>query len=130
MASWGALNAYIHSNYKVADESQGMIKLVFELRDGRSQMVLVERSTLLEGLEEWAIIESPFGRIDQVDTRAAIREVGDNVCGGIASSGDFITFRHSVPLANLDPNEFERPLQLVTTTADRLEVMFSGGDVF
>lgn len=130
MASWGALNVYIHSNYKVADENPSLIKLIFEMPNGRSQMVLVGRSTLLDGLEEWAVIESPFGRIDDVDVKAAIREVSDNVCGGIASSGDFVTFRHSVPLANLDPNEFERPLQLVTGTADRLESQFSGGDFF
>ena len=48
MASWGALNVYIHSNYKVADETPSLIKLIFEMPDERSQMVLVGRSTLLD----------------------------------------------------------------------------------
>ena len=76
------------------------------------------------------MIESPFRRIDQIDLGAVLREVSDNVCGAIASAGDFITYRHSTPLANLDGNEFERPLMLVTGTADRLQRKFSGGDFF
>ena len=52
------------------------------------------------------------------------------VCGGIAAMGDLVTVRHSVPLLNLDINEFERPLGLVTGTADRLEQQFQGGDQF
>ena len=46
------------------------------------------------------------------------------------SLGDLVTFRHSLPLANLNINEFESPLALVTTTADRLEQAFTGGDRF
>jgi hypothetical protein len=34
------------------------------------------------------------------------------------------------PLANLDLNELERPLQLVLNTADVLENQFSGQDLF
>ncbi len=39
-----------------------------------------------------------------------------------------LTIRHSVPLLNLNINEFERPLALVTTTADRFERELTGGD--
>jgi hypothetical protein len=41
-----------------------------------------------------------------------------------------LIYRHAVPLANLDVNEFERPLELVTLAADRLEHSISGGDVY
>jgi hypothetical protein len=35
-----------------------------------------------------------------------------------------------VPLANLDINEFERPLHLITVAADQLEKDLVGGDAF
>jgi len=45
-------------------------------------------------------------------------------------AGNLVTFRHSVPLLNLNINEFESPLALVTETADLLESTFTGGDRF
>ena len=52
------------------------------------------------------------------------------VCGGVAVINDVVIFRHSVPLANLDVNEFERPLHLVTMAADYLETQVTGLDQF
>ena len=44
------------------------------------------------------------------------------VCGGLALAGDNLTLQHAIRLVNLDVNEFERPLQLVMSSADELEV--------
>lgn len=52
------------------------------------------------------------------------------MCGGLAIVNDFLMVRHTVPLLNLNLNEFERPLLLVTTTADDLEQELVGGDRF
>jgi hypothetical protein len=41
-----------------------------------------------------------------------------------------LTIRHAVPLANLNINEFERPLSLVTNTADQLERQLTGADEY
>ncbi len=71
-----------------------------------------------------------FGTLDSVDLRGAIDSMGKTVCGGIAALGEYATVRHSVALLSLDINEFERPLSLVTGTADRLERQFQGGDEF
>jgi hypothetical protein len=107
-----------------------MIKLLFETGNMRSQVVLLWRLTLAGGHEEWVLIESPIGVLGKVDLRKAVQEVGETVCGGLASMGEFVTFRHAVPLLNLNINEFERPLLLVTTTADDLEKLLTGGDQF
>ena len=56
--------------------------------------------------------------------------IENTAVGGISKVGDLITFRHSVPLADLQPSEFERPLQLVVGTADRLESKLTGKDAF
>jgi hypothetical protein len=130
MTTWNDLVQYVRNNYRIADENGNMIKLVFETGGMRSQVVLVWHLTLEHGAEEWVQIESPFGEFGQVDLAAALQQIGDTVCGGMALAGNLVTFRHSLPLANLNINEFESPLRLVTTTADRLEQAFTGGDRF
>jgi hypothetical protein len=130
MVTWSALTEYVRSHYKISDEKPGSLKLVFDVGDLRSQVVFLWRMTLNDGAEDWVQIESPFGRLDSVNLRGAIDSMGQTVCGGIAALGELVTVRHSVPLLNLDINEFERPLALVTGTADRLEQQFQGGDQF
>jgi hypothetical protein len=130
MATWSALTEYVRSHYKVADEKPESMKLFFDVGDLRSQVVYLWRMRLLNGAEDWIQIESPFGRLASINLRAAVDAMGDTVCGGIATLQEFVTVRHSVPLENLDINEFERPLILVTTTADRLERQLQGADEF
>jgi hypothetical protein len=130
MTTWNDLKAYVHNHYKIADEQENMIKLIFETGGMRSQVVLIWHMTLTGNGEEWVQIESPFGDINSLNLAAALQEVGNTVCGGMALFGNMVTFRHSVPLADLNIAEFESPLALVTTTADRLEHALVGGDKF
>jgi hypothetical protein len=51
------------------------------------------------------------------------------VCGGLAIYGEFLAIRDALPLANMQINELERPLRLITATADALEKQFVGVDV-
>lgn len=131
MATWSDLKAYIHNNYKIADERDDMIKLIFETQNLRSQVVIIWRLTLAANGAEWIQIESPFGELGKVDLAGAVRVVGNTVVGGLSLAGDtLVTFRHSVPLSDLSISEFEQPLHLVIGTADRLEQQFTGGDQF
>jgi len=129
MASWNDLSAYVHRTYKIADENDNMIKLVFETGNLRSQVVVLWHLTLADG-EEWVQIESPFAELGSVNLGQALQHVGQTVCGGMALLGNMVTFRHSLPLDNLNINEFESPLILVTKTADDLENALVGGDKF
>ena len=130
MASWNALKEHIARTYKYEVLGSGAIKMEFSLDGGRSQVVLVGRASLMDGEEEWAIISSAVGSLDDVNLRLAMREAGGLVCGGMATDGDLVVYRHALPLANLDINEFERPLTLVVTSADRLERTLVGADTF
>jgi hypothetical protein len=131
VATWSDLRAYVRSNYPVAEEGDDWMKIIFEVEDLRSQVVFLQRHALLEGDEEWLLIESPFGELGNVDLPRVLTEVGATVVGGLAVvNGHVLTVRHAVPLENLNINEFERPLALVTTTADRLERTFVGGDEY
>lgn len=131
MASWSDLLSYVRSHYTVAEEQSGWVKMIFDVGDLRSQVVFLQRHALMEGAEEWLVIESPFGELGQIDLPRVLAEVGQTVVGGMALvAGHILTVRHAVPLENLNINEFERPLALVTTTADRLERHFVGGDEY
>jgi hypothetical protein len=118
MATWTDLKAYIHNTYKVADEREDLIKLIFEEEGLRSQLVLVRYVQHAGTNIEWIQIESPFGELGKVDLTAVLQAVGNTLVGGIALfDGRYVT-------------EFEMPLHLVTVTADQLEKQFTGGDQF
>ena len=130
MTTWNDLTSYVKNKYKISDEQPNMIKLIFETGGMRSQVVILWHMTLANGSEEWVQIESPFGELGSIDLAQALQAVGNTVCGGMALFGNMVTFRHSLPLENLNINEFESPLALVTTTADQLEKNLVGGDKF
>jgi hypothetical protein len=128
MATWSDVVQYIKSHYRISEEQPDMIKMVFDTGDLRSQVVFIWRQTLAGGEEEWVQIESPFGELGSVDLGRALAEVGSTVCGGMAQFANVVTIRHALPLENLNLNEFERPLALVTNTADAIERKLVGGD--
>jgi hypothetical protein len=130
MTTWNSVVEYVRSNYKISDEGPDKIKMVFEVGDLRTQVVFLWRQALRDGTEEWLQIESPVGPADGIDLRAVLEDVGSAVCGGLALMEGHLFVRSAMPLENLDINELERPLVLVTTTADRLEHKFVGGDAF
>lgn len=130
MPTWQDLTSYVRSNYRIADEQPNLIKLIFETGDLRSQIVLLVRETLMDGEEEWVTISSPVAALGSLNLEEFLREVGGVVCGGAALEGDVLIIKHAAPLMNLDINEFERPLRLVTMTADALEKKFVGSDTY
>jgi hypothetical protein len=133
MADWGDLKAYIKDNYTVSEDYGDGLTLEFRLRGGRAQMVSVSHRVVRTGsrdTEHWCLVESPFGVYGEVDLRRALTLVGNLACGGVGMYQDFVTLRDAIPLENLDLNEFERPLLLITASADDLEGMLTGNDEF
>jgi hypothetical protein len=130
MASWADVVSYMSSHYKIAEQEPNMLKLIFETGNLRTQVVFLWKITLNNGREEWVQIESPFGEFGRVNLAAALDKVRNTVCGGLAVVGNLVTFRHSIPLKNVDINEIEWPLQMVVGTADEFEHALTGGDTF
>jgi len=130
-SSWPSIVDYVRSNYKVSDEQPGMLKLIFETGNLRTQVVILTRqASQANPNDEWLHIESPVGDLASIDLRQAVIAVGETLCGGLSVIGSVVTLRHAVPLANININELEQPLALVTTTADRLERTLVGGDQY
>lgn len=129
MASWDDLVAYVRSEYQVIEDQPEEIRIEIEYEDeGRSQVIMICRE-VLDKREEWVQVASICGRVSEVDLRKLLEEIGltSVVCGAVIM-GDHVVLRHSLPLENLDINEFIDPLNFVAGTADHLEEVFFGGD--
>jgi hypothetical protein len=134
LADWGDLVDYIRYSYDVIrfepDEVRIRVSFAKDEEDilGRRQIMVVAHE-ILDQKEDWVQIATPFARIEQVDLREVLTEVGDTiVVGGVALMGDYVVLRHSLPLINLDINEFTDPLSLVAAAAEQLERRFTGRD--
>ena len=140
MATWNELKAYIHHQWPGGEDTGDRIKLVLGLADRqpRTQIVFISHHHA-DDSGDWAIIESPIGLLERspsgayaaIDLTQAAREVGSMLCGGLGClthEPRLVALRHAVPLANLDLNEFNHPLFIVTGSADELEEMFTGRD--
>jgi hypothetical protein len=129
VASWDDLVAYIRSEYQVIEDRPEEIRIEVEYEDeGRSQVIMICRE-ILDKREEWVQIASICGRVSEVDLEKFLTEIGltSVVCGAVIM-GEHVVLRHSLPLENLDINEFIDPLNFVAGTADHLEEVFFGGD--
>jgi hypothetical protein len=134
LANWGDLVSYIRISYDVIryEPDQVRIRVSFGEDEedllGRRQIMVVAHE-VLDQKEDWVQIATPFALVGQVDLREVLTEVGDTiVVGGVAVMGDYLVLRHSLPLINLDINEFTDPLALVASGAEQLERRFTGRD--
>lgn len=134
MADWGDLVAYIRHSYDVIqykpDEVRIRVSFAEDEEDilGRRQIMVVAHE-ILDRREDWVQIATPFARVEQVSLHEVLTEVGNTiVVGGVVLMGDYVVLRHSLPLINLDINEFTDPLQLVASAAEELERRFTGRD--
>lgn len=130
MATWEAVKSYLVSNYNVEPLDGGRLKLVFNLPDLRSQVVIVGWSGPSEQEASWVDFHSPIGDLDEVDVRRAVEISFEYVGGGISTIAGLATVRLSVPLQNLDRNEIDEPMQVVAVSADALERQLTGQDVY
>jgi hypothetical protein len=128
MASWVDLVTFIRTEYRVSRVEPDEIRIEVEFEDERRQAVVVYRE-VLDQREEWVQIASPCGKAAEVNLLALLTEIGATaVVGGLVIMGEYVAVRHSLPLENLDINEFVDPLALVAGVADELEEKFTGGD--
>ncbi|SMD17881.1 type III secretion system chaperone family protein [Kibdelosporangium aridum] len=132
MATWDELAEYVRAEYEVLSDKPGEIRLLytFDEESDRTQVMIVAREEL-DRKYEWVQIATPLGLARNVDLYALLDAIGHTtVSGGAAIMGDHIVIRHSLPLENLDINEFTDPLTLIAGAADELESEFFGGDEY
>jgi hypothetical protein len=123
MADWTSLCGYIRNRYKITEDKIDMITLIFDTGSGRSQRVLVS-----DAGNNWAQISTAVCEEQQVSARDALVRNSQMRIGGLALvDGGPVIFRHSFPLATLDVEEFEEPLEMVVKYGDQLARELAGG---
>ncbi len=132
MAEWADLVAYVRHEYRVVRDEPDEIRIRMSYGEDdieeRAQTVVIARE-ILDRSEDWVQIATPFARLDQVDLATVLTEIGHAiVVGGAVVMGEHLVLRHSLPLINLDINEFTDPLELVAGSAELLEQQFTGRD--
>lgn len=129
MATWESLRGYVASRYPIAQDEGDAVAILFALEGGRSQQITLRKANLA-GLE-WAQVVTGVARVDQVDALQALVLSGAMVFGGLAVEGDYLVFRHSIPLKDLDVDELEIPLAVAVGFGDELEqALTEGADEF
>ena len=126
VADWDGLRGYIRANYKIAKDDLNVMHLLFETEAGRTQLVYVEKLADTG----WAEISTAVCKEGDINPRDALIRNSRMTVGALALvDGGPVIFRHSFPLANLEPSEFEEPLRVVVNYGDQLEREL-GGDRF
>ncbi|MGB3682259.1 MAG: hypothetical protein WA990_07200 [Rubrobacteraceae bacterium] len=119
---------YVKKNYKVAEQTDRMLRLVFSIND-RSQLVFVWYTPMQDG-EEWVQIESPVGELDKLNLRELLELVEKKIVGGVAAFEGYAVLRDAVSLSDMSVEEFETPFHAIVVTADRLEHQLTGVDQY
>src|SRR5574344_1365216 len=125
--TWNDVKKYILSHYKVSDDDDDILTLVFEMDNARSQIVFIEKATSADG-SVWIQISSPVGVIDPIAIEGALLLLNEKVCGGLIKIEDKYYVRYAVPVENLSVEEIGTPLNVVMRAADEIEARFVGGD--
>ena len=129
MATWETLRQHIYSRYQVTQETPGVIQLMFDVGNGRSQNVFVSGKSA--GAFEYMSMWTPICHESQISARDALIRNAAMPIGALGLMPDgTIILRHSAPLKDLDVDEFEVPLQGLTMGGDMLEQELSVGDRF
>lgn len=96
MATWKQVGDYVASNYKYDYYGKGdLFKLIFDVGDDRTQVVLIQRLKNQEGTS-WVEVSSPIGEVDKADIFDFLEELEETVCGGAIKRGDYIFIRNVI----------------------------------
>ena len=107
-------------NFELIDDN--FLKILFEVDNGRSQVVFVSIREL------FMTISSPFGDESNLNANLALKLAEESLFG-VKKFGELFALQHVLLIADLDESEIVNGLDLVASTADDLEKSV-GGDVY
>ena len=129
MATWDEVRAYMRKSYKLLEEDENKISLLFGFDDNRKQSILLTRFEAME--RDWVLFESRICRRELLDLERALKLNGRSVVGYLALDRDGIyVMRHTALLSTLDPDELVIPLHVMVKAADKLEEESTGLDMW
>ena len=119
MPTWGEVQEFARLKYRVANDTQDSFEIAFEYENDRRQIVKVGRFEAVN--REWCDISSKCCSRAQLDPEVALKKNFGFALGALCLEGDVYVVRYSVQMASMDIDEFELPLYVVASTADRIE---------
>ncbi len=128
MPSWGEVQEYARSKYKLAEDNENNFKLVFEYQNKRLQAVIISRFEAMN--RDWCDFASACCKLNEMSPETALRKNMGFAVGAIALDRDIYVVRYTCQMGTMDMEEFELPLHVVASTADQIEQEFSASDTF
>lgn len=114
--------SYLKAEHNMAENEGGSLVANYDLGNGRSQAVLVAFSG--DSGEEDIMVMSPFAKMGQVSAEKVL----STTALPIMSSEEFYLSARVFPVANLQPEEVDYLLSIVTFHADHMEKELGLGD--
>jgi len=127
VATWTEVENYLTSNYKTEKKDNSIIQLVFNVGNGRSQLVFVEGHSL-DHDDAFITFVSPFAKVDQLTPQEVVTVMSIEGNLGVTIFAGYYVLTNAAPLKNLDTNEIAWPLFYVTEFADIVERALGLGD--
>jgi type IV secretory pathway TraG/TraD family ATPase VirD4 len=104
---------YIKSNYKYEEVSNGSFKMIYDIGNGRSQVVWARVQ------EKFLQVSSPYAHADKLTANRALQ--ANETVFGTQQLGDFFVLAHVAFLEDIDPSEIDKGFGIVAIMADGLE---------
>ena len=129
MASWEDVRAYMRTHYKLLEEDDEHVSLLFGFDDNRRHSITL---TLFEAMDrEWLLFEARVCRRELLESERALHLNAKSVVGYLAlDRDDFYVMRHTALLSTLDPDELVVPMHVLVKVADQLEEELTGSDIW
>jgi len=128
MPTWAEVQEYARSKYKLAEDNENSFKLVWSYDNNRLQAIIVSRFESMG--REWCDFASACCQKSEMSPEVALKKNMGFAMGALALDNEVYVFRYSCQMSTMDMDEFEVPLHVVASTADRLEQEFSAQDKF
>jgi len=107
MATWDDLRTLLAQNFNTIERSPRLIEVTIAC-DPQPPVTTFVSSALDLSDNLWVSIDALVGQLSGIDLGTAVRAMGDNLCGGLASMPiqgmDYLVVRHAMPVQDLPPS--------------------------
>jgi hypothetical protein len=121
MATKAEVRAFLDKNYVLEEIEGGILKFVFRTDQDRTQLVFA----VVDDVK--AQFFSPFATTNDVSAEQAL-DAADSTSFGVKKFGSWYCIVNVNPLDNLDANEIEVSLNILSGIADEIEKNLGLGD--
>lgn len=128
MPTFKQVQQYMRGKYKLSQDSEDLMSMVWSYADGRTQKILLRRFQAYD--RDLIEFKSAFARRDDTNPLDLLRRNTELPLGTIALVGDVYVVVYNALLDHMHLDDFELILTRLAALADTLEEEFGNGDLF